>query len=358
MHKRNTEPMITITKHGVEKKGAKLPKEIELGGWRWVVDDSMLEDAPDWYLSDWGDPTQDPIEAMRRQYAGMDEGDRINAFKSGGLSDDVIQPVALEAVGDVFGADPDDVESIVENYLDSFNQDHIVLNQEAADSAGAKILNRVTAARKEIAEMLTQLVRDNVAAHVGNIDFSALIEDDDDDDDDESSASALEPASPEQLREDDERFHRDSGFVVESTRGAEGKGLWHNIRKKREEGRPPAKPGDTGYPDKKQWDELTRDAARMRVYDAMQRMSEIDLERVDTGDNVRFMSTFQKPGWPRVDAGEVGRVRAVHAGRAALDVEVMGAKGGAEGLEVRNYVVEVPSEVVALLVHDEDARAA
>ena len=34
-------------------------------------------------------------------------------------------------------------------------------------------------------------------------------------------------------------------------------GLWDNIRKKRERGEKPAKPGDDDYPDKKQWDKLT-----------------------------------------------------------------------------------------------------
>ena len=31
------------------------------------------------------------------------------------------------------------------------------------------------------------------------------------------------------------------------------KGLWANIHAKRERGEPPAKPGEKGYPDQKQW---------------------------------------------------------------------------------------------------------
>lgn len=34
-------------------------------------------------------------------------------------------------------------------------------------------------------------------------------------------------------------------------------GLWVNIRNKRLRGEPPAKPGDKGYPDKKQWEKLS-----------------------------------------------------------------------------------------------------
>jgi len=39
----------------------------------------------------------------------------------------------------------------------------------------------------------------------------------------------------------------------------ESKGLWYNIAKKKAEGRPAAKPGDEDYPDKKQWDKLTKE---------------------------------------------------------------------------------------------------
>jgi hypothetical protein len=35
------------------------------------------------------------------------------------------------------------------------------------------------------------------------------------------------------------------------------KGLWANVHAKRERGEPPAKPGDKGYPDAKQWRKLS-----------------------------------------------------------------------------------------------------
>jgi len=34
-------------------------------------------------------------------------------------------------------------------------------------------------------------------------------------------------------------------------------GLWANIHAKRERGEQPAKPGDKGYPDQKQWEKLS-----------------------------------------------------------------------------------------------------
>ena len=39
----------------------------------------------------------------------------------------------------------------------------------------------------------------------------------------------------------------------------ESEGLWPNIHAKRERGESPAKPGDKGYPDKKQWNKLTKE---------------------------------------------------------------------------------------------------
>jgi hypothetical protein len=44
----------------------------------------------------------------------------------------------------------------------------------------------------------------------------------------------------------------------------EGKkpGLWDRIHAKRKRGEPPAKPGDEDYPDKKQWDKLTKEVEK------------------------------------------------------------------------------------------------
>jgi hypothetical protein len=44
----------------------------------------------------------------------------------------------------------------------------------------------------------------------------------------------------------------------EVMRSAAGKGLWHNIRKKRRRGKRPARPGESDYPDAKTWDKLTK----------------------------------------------------------------------------------------------------
>lgn len=49
--------------------------------------------------------------------------------------------------------------------------------------------------------------------------------------------------------------------ALELFKTAEKPGLWANIRAKRARGEAPAKPGDEDYPDKKQWNKLTKDAA-------------------------------------------------------------------------------------------------
>ena len=49
--------------------------------------------------------------------------------------------------------------------------------------------------------------------------------------------------------------------------------LWDNVHKKRKEGRPPAKPGDKGYPDEKAWK-------------AAQEADETDEEVLDESENL------------------------------------------------------------------------
>ena len=81
-----------------------------------------------------------------------------------------------------------------------------------------------------------------------------------------------EPSDEEGLQEgafllDKDQIKRSSLFAPEGSKEAEFKheeetleeSLWGNIAKKKDEGRPPAQPGDKGYPDKKQWDKLTKE---------------------------------------------------------------------------------------------------
>ena len=50
---------------------------------------------------------------------------------------------------------------------------------------------------------------------------------------------------------------RASGMSSENNIRQLKRGLWHNIRAKRERGEKPAKPGDKDYPDQKQWSKLS-----------------------------------------------------------------------------------------------------
>jgi hypothetical protein len=160
-------------------------------------------------------------------------------------------------------------------------------------------------------------------------------------------------------------------------------GLWDNINKKKERGEAPAKPGDEDYPDQEQWDKLTKEsddecwdeyervpgtkayepgscrkAVRMAYITDMNRQGECEVEEAKAGDRVKFLSAFERPGWPRVDAGELGRVRAVAAGSGMLEVEVTGTSKTAEGIEVKRHALPVPAGLVALMLHSEDQRAA
>lgn len=159
-------------------------------------------------------------------------------------------------------------------------------------------------------------------------------------------------------------------------------GLWDNIRKKRERGEPPAKPGDEDYPDPKQWKKLTREssdapcwdgyervpgtkayepgscrkATRMSYVTDMNRRGEVELSEVRPGDRVKFLSAFERPGWPRVAAGELGQVQAVAADSGMLEVGVTASAHRAGELEVKRHRVTVPAGLIALMLHSEDER--
>jgi hypothetical protein len=60
----------------------------------------------------------------------------------------------------------------------------------------------------------------------------------------------------------------------------EQRGLWDNIRAKRERGEAPAKKGEEGYPTKKQWDKLTKEDFEM-IYESCSDLLKMDRNKVD-----------------------------------------------------------------------------
>jgi len=58
---------------------------------------------------------------------------------------------------------------------------------------------------------------------------------------------------------DEEKINNIINSVTDNELSEESKGLWYNIHAKRERGEKPAKPGDKNYPNKKQWDKLTKE---------------------------------------------------------------------------------------------------
>lgn len=79
----------------------------------------------------------------------------------------------------------------------------------------------------------------------------------------------------------------------------------------------------------------------------------------EVGDQVKFVADFDKPGWPRVDAGTVGEVREVSPESGQLAVNVTGVERTAgDAVVVSRQTIPVPADAVVLMLHDEDARRA
>lgn len=83
------------------------------------------------------------------------------------------------------------------------------------------------------------------------------------------------------------------------------------------------------------------DAADDVLYHAAQRIKvqqatgaddgEIELEDLKPGDRVRFLAEFDKPGWPRVDAGTIGEIVATYPSHGMLEVATLGTTAAADG---------------------------
>lgn len=100
-------------------------------------------------------------------------------------------------------------------------------------------------------------------------------------------------------------------------------------------------------------------AGRIRYEDETLDRGELDLNEVRVGDRVRFDADFDKPGWPRVDAGTVGAVTAVSPNTGVLEVEALSVTAADNGdTEVGMRKIHAnPADVVALL-HSRDDRIA
>jgi len=104
--------------------------------------------------------------------------------------------------------------------------------------------------------------------------------------------------------------------------------LWKNVHKKREEGRPPAKPGDEGYPDEKSWKAAQKES------------DEKDLDEADALDEIDCWDGYS-PG-------------------AQTGVKTKKGKGGkrvnnCEKIkEADDSVEDVLEEILALLEQDKD----
>jgi len=95
-------------------------------------------------------------------------------------------------------------------------------------------------------------------------------------------SNSLKPAHIGDVRGLNLPTNREEPNSVKSAADAKHPGLWANIRAKRARGGKPAKPGSEAYPDKKNWDKLTKKQAGVspKIYEQM-------MEALDTvGKNV------------------------------------------------------------------------
>lgn len=95
---------------------------------------------------------------------------------------------------------------------------------------------------------------------------------------------------------------------------------------------------------------------RMKYITDTQRQGEVDVGECKHGDRVKFLGDFDKPGWPRVDAGTMGVVRGVKPGSDTLVVECSASKRSGGVDEFKRYSFDVPADVVALMLNSDDPR--
>lgn len=109
--------------------------------------------------------------------------------------------------------------------------------------------------------------------------------------------------------------------------------------------------------DDERWKQVT--SARLSYVTEVSRQGEVELHEASPGDQVRFLSEFQKPDRVYIAAGEVGKVRQVRENEGKIDVVVRGTvRSAGESEAVKTIAVSVPTEHLALMLHSEDARVA
>lgn len=294
------------------KKKAGQQKKITINTERFGAVDMILElqdgDWEGWFYS-----FGDPLEPM--YYTELDEVLHDAAVE--GAVDDP-QDLGLEAKFKihVFGEerpvafDPMSVKDMVEDLL----YDKPV---QVNDNAWV-----------EIAQALGKVVGDNATQVVGNIGFQ------------------IDPEWLEQW------FDKEEG-VDEPSRTADKKETDDDD----DDDDDPCWDGYERVPGTKRYDPGScRKASRVRYIDEMQRQGEVATAQARPGDKVKFTSDFEKPGWPRVDAGTMGRIKEVQAGRDSFAVDVTGEMQKGAGSEFRRYTIQVPTRTVALMLHSEDDR--
>ena len=104
----------------------------------------------------------------------------------------------------------------------------------------------------------------------------------------------------------------------------EKKGLWDNVHKKRKEGRPPAKPGDEGYPDEEAWkaaqesDDPLDEAIMLAVFEAKKQINK-DRMKCDKPRYLRKGETGHGDKQKVVKACDDGKEKIIRFGDANME---------------------------------------
>lgn len=98
---------------------------------------------------------------------------------------------------------------------------------------------------------------------------------------------------------------------------------------------------------------------RVSYEDELQHTGELEVDALRAGDSVRFDAEFNRPGWPRVDAGTIGTIRGVDYNAQIAEVEVQYAEHHASDGSTRVSSARLPVGVsdITLLLHTRDPRS-
>lgn len=97
--------------------------------------------------------------------------------------------------------------------------------------------------------------------------------------------------------------------------------------------------------------------SRLPFEDELRTQGELAFDQLRVGDRVRFDADFDKPGWPRVDAGSFGTLTAIDRGRRMVYVETPTRRATENGgMRHSVQILELEPDNMTLMVNSKDPR--